>query len=354
MTNHHLSISIPTYNRTDCIIRRLHELEDYDCDVFISDNSSSPTNYFKTEIGQRLTGRLYYQHNISNISGGANFLRSIESALAIGDQGYVWLRGDDDKITASQKMSVKSSIENYSPDLIILNHRIKEPILGRGIDQFSSMYPLWRTAGWLSSIVFAKDKVKNVLKWGYWAIFFGWANLGLVFSLFCTYPDLKFAIVPFDLSSNDFREIGRKNGATWSYFETCVHSFYQVLSIFPNSYSRRIKTSWRRIYGPRSFLVFLRIKTNLSGKKEVINPRHLLCLISVSNPVSSVSAVMILFLSLIPSYIYILFFCSIVRLSFVRTLLNDDELYDNLCSMRFHSRIAFLLSYSQKPVGKFL
>lgn len=300
-----LSVGIPTYNRHSAVLRRVNELTPYINlinEIVICDNSLQVSSDFEKII--QSIAKCHYYKNVTNIGGGANFLRVVEKATS----DYIWWRGDDDIITDEQIRLVVKEISDDIPKLILLS---PDDITfnGVGIKQFVSNFDKIKVMGWLSLIVLPTSIAKQALPWGYAGVASGWANVTLVLGLFRVYPELQFVVVPISKQPNQFRDIGKQNGLRWSLFKTCLHQFPLTAEILP---SKELKTiylnKWRSTHQYFSW-----IKTIIKIKIGYYNPENislniLLPLISIYNIKSTALAVIMYLLSKVPSFLYQIFF----------------------------------------------
>jgi abequosyltransferase len=114
-----LTIAIPTYNRSACLVQLLEVLEpqltgESRVEVIISDNASPDDTPAVVDRFMQRGVRLAYQRNETNIGADANFIRCYE--LAQGE--YVWIFGDDDIILPGALKEVLRRLETLEFDLL--------------------------------------------------------------------------------------------------------------------------------------------------------------------------------------------------------------------------------------------
>jgi len=261
-----LTIGIPTYNRPQALERRLNEIKKFDNlidEVVICDNSpQTPSNL--AQAIQKLS-KCYYYKNLGNIGGGANFLRVVEHAKS----DYVWWRGDDDVISENQIQSVHTYL-SITPRLVLLSTNVKEPFISKGIKSFVENFPLVRTFGWLSSIVLPTQLAQKSLRWGYFGIASGWANVTLILGLFRECPDLEFVVVPISLQYGEFRDVDRKEGLRWSLFRTCIKQFPRTVDVLESEELKKIYLSkWRTTHGFHWVKTMVRFKLGYMPQEKI-------------------------------------------------------------------------------------
>jgi glycosyltransferase involved in cell wall biosynthesis len=260
-----IAVAIPTYNRPESLLRRIREAREFAdiSEVIVCDNSDVTDPRVAAEVAESRGVR--YQKNTSNIGGGANFLRVIESATC----DYVWWRGDDDPITAAQVEAVVKAAQDEAC-LIILNHRVAEPHAGRGIGDFCRNFAEVQAMGWLTMVVLPRALACKSLRWGYWGVSTGWSNVSLVLGLFREQSDLAYKVVPFRLGEGDFRETGRTAGLPWAFFRTCIEQFPKTAELIHEKQHRdTYLAEWRRSQSFRLCLVVVRLKLGLLRKEEI-------------------------------------------------------------------------------------
>jgi hypothetical protein len=339
-----IAIAIPTYNRPHSIQKRIDELirlRDYDLQVWIADNS---TNDLTREVVTLSHGiRIIYTKNRFSIGGGANFLKS----LMIGTADYVWLRGDDDPITEEQLDAVSKAIDN-SPDIIIISRNASSSVRIYSIHDFFDNFQVSQAAGWLSMLVFKQESLGNGMKWGYWGIKSGWANVALLLGILHECPSAFCMVVPAVISPSDFREGGRQ-ARQWSIIKTCVDSFPSLFTITNDSRLRRHAFyCWRKTQSFNLVRTFARSRLGLAPQ-ETISWKTFANLLSFRNPRSSLVAISLLLLQLTPRFILSLAFSSFspfLTTKYLRTL--ELDCFDGLSvPKRF-----MLLRQIQSRLGK--
>jgi len=299
-----LTIGIPTYNRPQALERRLNEIKKFYNlinEVVICDNSPQiPTTLEQTV--QELS-KCHYYKNQGNIGGGANFIRVVEYAQS----DYVWWRGDDDVISENQIKSAHAYLST-TPRLILLSTNIKEPFIGKGIKLFVENFPLVRTFGWLSSIVLPTQLAKKSLRWGYFGIASGWANVTLILGLFRECPDLEFVVVPISLQYGEFRDVDRKEGLRWSLFRTCIKQFPLTAHVLESEELKKIYLSkWRTTHGFHWVRTMVRFKLGYMPQ-EKITLATFFPFISIWNLRTTVLALTLWIMACIPRLAYQLIF----------------------------------------------
>lgn len=120
-----LSICIPTYNRSGCLRECLASVvssaEGYQeqIEILVSDNASADETMSVVSEYQNTYPWIRYHRNDENIGGERNFYAA--AGMASGE--YVWIFGDDDKMTGDAIGVVIDRIES-GYNLIITNYSI--------------------------------------------------------------------------------------------------------------------------------------------------------------------------------------------------------------------------------------
>lgn len=274
-------IGIPTYNRPESLIRRLNEIDSYGdkiTGVVVCDNSDR-VNTTAEAICKAKTNWFYYK-NEDNLGGGANFIRVIEKSP---EGTHLWWRGDDDPITKEQIDAViNSNIKDN--DLLLLKPENSPVFKGTGIQEFSKNFKEINPFGWLSMVVLPLNLAKKSLRYGYWGIYTGWANVTLILGMFRIEKNLRFYVVPFELKRGDFREIGQAEGQWWALFNTCIKNFALTADMIPDTKIRRLYLKqWRKTQRYSLPKSLLRGRLGI-GKQEKITWSTLSPLLSFDNP----------------------------------------------------------------------
>ncbi|BAP55999.1 hypothetical protein THII_1702 [Thioploca ingrica] len=302
-----LTIGIPTYNRPQALERRLNEIKKFHNlidEVVICDNSPQILPSLAQAV-QELS-KCHYYKNSGNIGGGANFLRVVEHAKS----DYVWWRGDDDVISENQIQSVHAYLST-TPRLILLSTNVKAPFIGKGIKTFVENFPVVRTFGWLSAIVLPTQFAQKSLRWGYFGIASGWANVALILGLFREYPDLEFVVVPISLQDGEFRDVDRKEGLRWSLFRTCIKQFPLTAQVLESEQLRKIYLAkWRTTHGFHWIKTMVRFKLGYMPQ-EKITLATFFPFISIRNLRTTILAIILWIMANIPRLAYQLTFAYI-------------------------------------------
>lgn len=117
-----LSICIPTYNRSACLQECLESVllsakgHEGGVEIVVSDNASTDETETVVNEFRKRSPRIRYHRNDTNIGAERNFY--VAAGLASGE--YIWLLGDDDKMTEGAIPSVLSRI-NAGYNLIVCN-----------------------------------------------------------------------------------------------------------------------------------------------------------------------------------------------------------------------------------------
>lgn len=302
-----LGIGIPTYNRPEALCRRINEVSKllaHVDELVICDNSDEKVGTIDDAIAGCPITR--YVKNNSNIGGGANFLRVLEHSTT----DYLWWRGDDDVISPDQVAAVVANITS-TPRLILLSQFVNEKFVGVGVSSFIDNFHLVNTVGWLSSIVLPTNEAKKSLRWGYWGVASGWANVALVLGLFRVCPSLEFCVVPIKLKPEEFRDTGRKDGMSWAFFRTCIKQFPLVVDVLESEVLKhRFLKHWRLTQGfyllPKMFRMRLGYMRQERITLSTISP-----LMAIDSPKSSVIAVCLYLMSKTPRVVYQVIFAAI-------------------------------------------
>jgi hypothetical protein len=330
-----LAIAIPTFNRSSSIRRRITEISNISesgIEVWISDNSSDDETTSLVKNTSNVP--IKYKKNDWNIGGGANFLQS----LLLGNSEYVWLRGDDDPITSNQLRAVQKAV-SLNPDVIILSRNATQVESIRTIREFFTLFKLTQASGWLSMIVFKQSSLGVGLKWGYWGIRSGWANVCLVLGVLRDSPSPLCLVVPVSLVASDFREDGRKS-RSWSVIQTCVDNFPTTFDMIPLARDRHHALyHWRKSQGLSLIRTYARSRLGLAPY-EKLTTITFLNLLSPHNPGATLTAFMLLVLRIVPRTLLTLIFV-VLSLSYTQELLQSLELED-LSDLGFFERLALL------------
>jgi hypothetical protein len=290
-----LSLAIPTYNRAGSIAKRIVEYKHFNRSIkglWISDNSTNDDT--EALFNNENKSKILYQRNKYNIGGGANFIASV----TMGNSDYVWLRGDDDPITKEQVEAVVDALLN-KPDIIILSERSTVYRSISSVRGFFEAFDEAQSAGWLSMIVFKQSSLEYSLKWGYWGIKSGWANIALILGILRDKPDASCLLVPVQIGTRDFREDGRQS-RKWSVLKTCIDDFPSIFDIMVSADDVRFAWyQWRKTQTFNLCRTFLRSRLGLCYG-ESLSLKTLANLASVYNPRSTLIGTVLLLINLMP------------------------------------------------------
>ena len=167
-----LSICIPTYNRSACLKECLNSItmsvtgHESQIEIIVSDNASTDDTADVIHAFQIKYPWIQYHKNDENIGAARNIY--LVATMAVGE--YIWIFGDDDKMTDSAVPSILNRIES-GYDLIICNYTvwskdfsyiIKTNGIRLGYDEvFGNPDELMKRigyhTGYISSIIIKKD-----------------------------------------------------------------------------------------------------------------------------------------------------------------------------------------------------
>ena len=171
-----LSILIPTYNRKEKLLRTLNSLnqqEDYDFDVYISDNASDYDIFSAIEsIKENLKYKIHIHRNSLNIGADANIM----NLFLLSDSEWVWPIADDDFIHNDAVRKIKSYCAKYNDaswlDFPVFygEHIIDNDITFDSLVDYlsfsksiSSKVDIWGNMVYLANKVYSKTKIRNIL-----------------------------------------------------------------------------------------------------------------------------------------------------------------------------------------------
>jgi hypothetical protein len=161
--NKFLSISIPTYNRSQKLIQNLSILikciEQYEIPIYVFDNSD---NFETNDLLINFTYPfIYYSKNKTNIGAEKNFIQALRSPAT----KYVWLFGDDDTFNTIEFEKLLKFILLNEVDLIILNQKsfrkkVFNDLYINDINLLFQNYIAHMT--YISSLIFSKDLIHQL------------------------------------------------------------------------------------------------------------------------------------------------------------------------------------------------
>jgi hypothetical protein len=121
-------------------------------------------------------------------------------------------------------------------------------------------------------------------------------------ALFRVNPDLEFSVVPFEFQRGDFREVGRKEGARWAFFTTCIGKFPLTAGLIDDAHLRKLYLKrWRQTQGFFLCKTLARQLAGLGGVHEHITWRILAPLLAWNNPKTCLLALILRGMALLPS-----------------------------------------------------
>lgn len=113
--NRPLTIWIPTFRRTDHLLDLLRNIKQRRlldiAEVVVSDNDQLPPN---PELTGVLNGGFRYRQNVSNLTAGANFLRSFEECTT----PWIMIVGDDDLFHPSAVADINFQLHTQPEDVV--------------------------------------------------------------------------------------------------------------------------------------------------------------------------------------------------------------------------------------------
>lgn len=117
----HISITVPTYNRSGFLVRFLDQhqycAEKYDMLLVISDNSSEDNTTAIVESAKKKNSKIHYYRHNKTIPGDENF----EKALNYAETDYVWLLGDTYLIPEETFKAAIAATEEDDYDVVLFN-----------------------------------------------------------------------------------------------------------------------------------------------------------------------------------------------------------------------------------------
>ena len=119
-----LSIVIPSNNRTDLLDQALRSILadpgfDDQCEVCISDNSSSEGTCQLMEKTYAATPRVRYRRSLDSPSLDEN----VNQAITMGAGEYAWVFGDDDLIVPGFLTQLLGHLSKTKPGIVLINSR---------------------------------------------------------------------------------------------------------------------------------------------------------------------------------------------------------------------------------------
>lgn len=275
-----ITVGIPTYNRSEALIRRLRELENLSkgiAGVIICDNSDI-FNHEANEICNRNENWRYLK-NPENLGFGLNFLRLLE----LVETTHLWWRGDDDVISQSQATAVTTA-GLARDELLILDPDKNHTFAGEGLENFCRNFEKIQSMGWISALIVPTQIAKRAIAAGHAGIPSGYPHFSLVLNMLEENPNLKFRVVPFDLKQHEFRDMGEKEGQRWAFFGLCIRGFSETANAIKDKRIRSIYLrAWRNTQSFRNVRKMVSLRLGLIGS-EPITFSTLSPLLSIRNP----------------------------------------------------------------------
>ena len=132
--NNSLSISIPTFNRTDILEENLllmiADVKEYSIPIYISDDSSNDNTKAMIDEMKCKYKHIYYNKNSPSLGHDKNCFHT----LSLPSTDYVWYLGDALIIKPGAIKKIINIINEYQPDLLAVNE------CGRSLDVASTVY----------------------------------------------------------------------------------------------------------------------------------------------------------------------------------------------------------------------
>ncbi|MDD2828058.1 MAG: glycosyltransferase family 2 protein [Sulfuricurvum sp.] len=163
IANPFLSITIPTYNRSDfldyCLEIHIPLVRKFNIQIFISDNASTDSTKQVVEKWQQKYSLLYYYKNETNL-GELNF----EIALKYPNTKFVWLLGDTAIFPAKSLIEIIKQL-NLDYDMIIVNSNARVTNVSEMIIRDKNA--LLKNLGWhmtqIASLIYNKKIIEQAL-----------------------------------------------------------------------------------------------------------------------------------------------------------------------------------------------
>jgi len=166
-----LTIAIPTYNRTDDLLRTVDalipQLNEYSTLIIIDNHSDV---LIETLISDKYSGtnnNIKVIRNITNIGGAANTLRCFEYCQT----PYIWILGDDDVPQVNAVSTILDFINNY-PDVLFFNfssdlHQRNQTYLTSGLSDFVNNFDNYSNLLFISNNIYKHSSVINNIRYAY-------------------------------------------------------------------------------------------------------------------------------------------------------------------------------------------
>ncbi len=183
-----LTIYIPSYNRTDSLLKQLDAINNFNdkdkIKIIVNDNCSTDTKGYKKIQEYCLNNNFSYNKNNINIGADANifsgFLNSFESQ-------YIWILSDDDLLKKDAVEKLVAILEKNNLDILFFTHskidRLKVKIWTQR-DFFENNIKIADGAGLISNVIYKSDFIKNSIPKGFLYIYTHFAHLAVLIDVF--------------------------------------------------------------------------------------------------------------------------------------------------------------------------
>ena len=274
--NFSLSILIPTYNRQEKLLRTLDSLnhqDDYDFDVYISDNASDYDVFSAVEsIKDDLKYKVYIHRNSLNIGADANIM----NLFLLSDSEWLWPIADDDLIHSDAVKKIKKYCAKYN-DAAWLDFPVfyGNPILDKDIafdslvnylsftKNISGKVDVWGNIVYLANKIYSRVKIRNVLSTFF---YYNYTKISTSLIIFkCLEKGFKGIIINDSIIDYDSSE-----GVRWSMRDICLGVRTYVDIDF--SLSKKEKKELYSIVAPAGWWLKEAVKQYMNNYEEISYP----------------------------------------------------------------------------------
>jgi len=291
-----LSISIPTYNRSDklelnlrllvkCLIR-------HNIPIFIFDNSDNNLSFQVFLKIKSNYNYIHYYKNQKNIGAERNFILALKSP----NTKYVWLFGDDDKFDYNGFENLYSFLSSSDYDLILLNQNSykKNYFSDQKINDVKTLFTKYMAhMTYISVLIYSNNLIKSMYFEKYLDLTFSYIFPIFELSSVKSYFYSSILVEPLPNRINSFSHL------VTSYFVYDLFSSISLLSDVFNKNQR--KYAHRKVYNNYFnkfyYLLKARFTSNEINLSKFIKNRK-----AFSSAFNFIDNLIILFLCLLPKF----------------------------------------------------
>lgn len=300
-----LSIVIPTFNRApsldESLRRHLSIVSRYNISIYISDNASTDGTRSVVEQHQQKYSNLFYHVNTENMGPDCNF----EIGLLLPESQFVWLLGDTSSFDEHAVHQIAQRLHTDPElDLLVINDA------GRVHDvpttTFTDINTLLQALGWhmtqVSSLIYSRKLIHQAHFERYRNTSF--IQTGIVFE-YLAYLDRCSIGWLQDVDVVGFKVDGfKKVGWFRETFDIWLHRWPNIVMSLPTAYTLESKQIAIRLHNARA-RVFSISKIMRLRAHGVLTVRVALQYLPVAQQsISTLTIIMMLFLSIIPRWVF--------------------------------------------------